>query len=212
MQPAAAAAAVAPVQASSGPSTSTQPPQQAAGAAAAGAQQGDGIGGAHPIRLSLSERARTVTYVATAATLGTFSTFGSAEQEAAGAGTPFGSYVDYILDDKVRGLACLLACWGWHVMWLVVGCAQWSADLIDLTCVDRPPRSAHNTRQGWPVLLLSEQSLHTQNIKNNPRVSLFVQLPKQGKETSVRCLLRSKHLKSTRPVVVSLIFLSPQPA
>jgi hypothetical protein len=36
------------------------------------------------------------------------------------------------------------------------------------------------------VLLLSEQSLHTQNIKANPRVSLFVQMPKQGKESTVR--------------------------
>lgn len=47
-----------------------------------------------------------MTYVATAATLGTFS-------EAAS--TPFGSYVDYILDDKV-GTGTLLA---WGGAWLV---------------------------------------------------------------------------------------------
>lgn len=136
VQPAAAAAAapVAPVQAAQ----STQQPA----APAAPQQQGDGIGGAHPIRLSLSERARTVTYVATAATLGTFSPDG-VEAAAEAAGTPFGSYVDYILDDK-----------------------------------------------GWPVLLLSEQSLHTQNIKANPRVSLFVQMPRTGKETTSAALSR----------------------
>lgn len=135
MPAAAAAAPVAPVQAA------TQQPA----APAAPPQQGDGIGGAHPIRLSLSERARTVTYVATAATLGTFSPENAAAEAAAleAAGTPFGSYVDYILDDK-----------------------------------------------GWPVLLLSEQSLHTQNIKANPRVSLFVQMPKTGKETTSAALSR----------------------
>ena len=130
MVPAAAAAApVAPVQAA---------PQSAAPAAPPQPGQGDGIGGAHPIRLSLSERARTVTYVATAATLGTFS-----PEQTEAPGTPFGSYVDYILDDK-----------------------------------------------GWPVLLLSEQSLHTQNIKANPRVSLFVQMPRTGKESTSAALSR----------------------
>jgi len=32
---------------------------------------------------------------------------------------------------------------------------------------------------GWPVLLISNQSLHTQNIQYSPAVSLFCQLPKQ---------------------------------
>eukprot|EP01032_Pedospumella_encystans_P013100 gene13100-15102_t len=32
---------------------------------------------------------------------------------------------------------------------------------------------------GWPVLLISNQSLHTQNIQHSPDVSLFCQLPKQ---------------------------------
>ena len=54
-------------------------------------------------------------------------------------GIPFGSYVDYILDDL-----------------------------------------------GWPVLLLSDQSLHTQNIRQNPSVSLFCQLPRsQQQQTSL---------------------------
>ncbi|TFJ87172.1 hypothetical protein NSK_001504 [Nannochloropsis salina CCMP1776] len=134
-----AAATVSPTQAS--PSTASQN----SGGNAAKQQQtgrvepspsppaGDGIGGARPIRLSLSERARTVTYVATAATLGTFSETAS---------TPFGSYVDYILDDK-----------------------------------------------GWPVLLLSEQSLHTQNIRVNPQVSLFVQMPRSGKADAASAAL-----------------------
>jgi len=46
-------------------------------------------------------------------------------------GSPFGSYVDYILDAK-----------------------------------------------GWPVMLLSDQSLHTINIRSSPQVSLFCQLPR----------------------------------
>lgn len=38
--------------------------------------------------------------------------------------------------------------------------------------------------QGWPVLLLSEQSLHTQNIRtNNGKVSMMVQMPKNGQES-----------------------------
>jgi len=52
-------------------------------------------------------------------------------------GSPFGSYVDYILDE-----------------------------------------------QGWPVLLLSGQSLHTVNIRQSPLVSLFCQLPKTAGQTS----------------------------
>ena len=85
-----AAATVAPVQATPSTTTQAQAPSQ---------PQGDGIGGAHPIRLSISERARTVTYVATAATLGTASETGTN-------GVPFGSYVDYILDDKVGVSGC----------------------------------------------------------------------------------------------------------
>jgi hypothetical protein len=37
--------------------------------------------------------------------------------------------------------------------------------------------------QGWPVLLLSEQSLHSQNIKAKTQASLFVQMPKNGAES-----------------------------
>lgn len=37
--------------------------------------------------------------------------------------------------------------------------------------------------QGWPVLLLSEQSLHTQNIRSNTKVSMMVQMPKNGAES-----------------------------
>lgn len=58
-------------------------------------------------------------------------------------GAPFGSYVDYILDDK-----------------------------------------------GCPVLLLSEQSIHTQNINHNPQVSLFCQLPRSQYGQSAAALSR----------------------
>lgn len=189
VQPAAAAAAapVAPVQAAA-PQT-TQP------GAAAPQQTGDGIGGAHPIRLSLSERARTVTYVATAATLGTFSPdgpAGAAEATAEAGGTPFGSYVDYILDDKVgrRGG------WEWGT-WLNEGSAEWSR--LTSLCFVFFVFGIH-IQQGWPVLLLSEQSLHTQNIKANPRVSLFVQMPRQGKESTVRAARRARHCSMLTPI------------
>lgn len=58
-------------------------------------------------------------------------------------GSPFGSYVDYILDDN-----------------------------------------------GWPVLLLSEQSLHTVNIKSSSLVSLFCQLPRSQSGQSAAALSR----------------------
>ena len=66
-------------------------------AAAAVTPQSPQSEGQQPIRLSIPERARTVTYVATAATLGTL----SMEANEGTKGLPFGSYVDYILDDKV---------------------------------------------------------------------------------------------------------------
>ena len=58
-------------------------------------------------------------------------------------GSPFGSYVDYIIDDN-----------------------------------------------GWPVLLLSEQSLHTMNINENKRVSLFAQLPRSQSTQTAAALSR----------------------
>lgn len=77
------------------------------------------------IRPSITDKARTITHVCTSGTLCTTSVMDGAQ------GIPFGSYVDYILDDR-----------------------------------------------GAPVLLLSEQSLHTVNINQNPLVSLFCQLPR----------------------------------
>lgn len=59
-------------------------------------------------------------------------------------GFPFGSYVDYILDEK-----------------------------------------------GWPVLLLNEKSMHTQNIQHSPAVSLFCQLPR-GRETNTETAALSR--------------------
>jgi putative heme iron utilization protein len=79
------------------------------------------------IRPSITDRARTVTYICTSGTLCTTSTMKDVT------GYPFGSYVDYILDEK-----------------------------------------------GWPVMLLSDHSLHTQNIQKNPAVSLFIQLPRHS--------------------------------
>jgi putative heme iron utilization protein len=58
-------------------------------------------------------------------------------------GVPFGSYVDYIIDEK-----------------------------------------------GWPILLLGEQSLHTQNIKFNSAVSLFCQLPRSQQSQTTAALSR----------------------
>jgi putative heme iron utilization protein len=58
-------------------------------------------------------------------------------------GAPFGSYVDYILDEN-----------------------------------------------GWPVLLLSDQSLHTINIRENPQVSLFCQLPRSQSAQATAALSR----------------------
>ena len=43
---------------------------------------------------------------------------------------------------------------------------------------------------GWPVLLLSEQSLHTMNIKHNPQVSLFCQLPRSQSAQATAALSR----------------------
>ena len=77
------------------------------------------------IRPTITDKARTITHVCNSGTLCTTSVMDDVS------GAPFGSYVDYILDD-----------------------------------------------QGWPVLLLSEQSLHTVNIKHSPLVSLFCQLPR----------------------------------
>ena len=45
-------------------------------------------------------------------------------------------------------------------------------------------------KNGWPVLLLSEQSLHTVNIKKSPPVSLFCQLPRSHSAQSAAALSR----------------------
>lgn len=79
------------------------------------------------IILSITERARTVTHVANSGTLCTLSNSDDAGLD----GAPFGSHVDYVLDE-----------------------------------------------QGWPIFLLAEASLHTQNIKVNSRVSLLCQTPR----------------------------------
>lgn len=68
-------------------------------------------------------------------------------------GIPFGSYVDYILDDH-----------------------------------------------GSPVLLLSEQSLHTINIKQNPLVSLFAQLPRSQYGQAAAALSRVTLMGEVVPV------------
>jgi hypothetical protein len=78
------------------------------------------------IRLSIPEQARTIAATSTSGTFCTVTT-----DEASGSPTPFGSYVDYILDDK-----------------------------------------------GWPVLLLSSESIHSKNAAKHPRVSLFCHTPK----------------------------------
>ena len=54
---------------------------------------------------------------------------------------------------------------------------------------------------GWPVLLLSEQSLHTVNLKRSPPVSLFAQLPRsQGQAQSAAALSRVTIIGKIEPV------------
>lgn len=98
-------------------------------------------------RPSITDGARTITHVCTSGTLCTTSVIDDV------LGAPFGSYVDYILDEK-----------------------------------------------GWPVLLLSEQSLHTQNIKANPQVSLFCQLPRSQYGQSAAALSRVTLIGKVEPV------------
>ena len=88
-------------------------------------------------RPSIVDKARTITHVCTSGTLCTTSVMDDAE------GSPFGSYVDYVLDEK-----------------------------------------------GWPVLLLSAQSLHTININKSPLVSLFTQLPRAQSTQTTAALSR----------------------
>ena len=56
---------------------------------------------------------------------------------------------------------------------------------------------------GWPVLLLSEQSLHTVNLKKSPPVSLFAQLPRsQGQAQSAAAQSRVTIIGKIEPVPV----------
>eukprot|EP00607_Mallomonas_marina_P010042 CAMPEP_0182419636 /NCGR_PEP_ID=MMETSP1167-20130531/4034_1 /TAXON_ID=2988 /ORGANISM="Mallomonas Sp, Strain CCMP3275" /LENGTH=313 /DNA_ID=CAMNT_0024594659 /DNA_START=118 /DNA_END=1059 /DNA_ORIENTATION=+ len=99
------------------------------------------------IRPSITDKARTITHVCTSGTLCTSSMMEGVE------GFPFGSYVDYILDEK-----------------------------------------------GWPVLLLSEQSLHTTNIKQNKQVSLFCQLPRSQSAQTLAALSRVSTIGVIEPI------------
>lgn len=99
------------------------------------------------IRPSITDKARTITHVCTSGTLCTISSIDGV------AGFPFGSYVDYILDDK-----------------------------------------------GWPVLLLSDQSMHTINIKSNPKVSLFCQLPRSQSSQTTAALSRVTTVGTVEPL------------
>ena len=96
------------------------------------------VPGQFVIRPSITDRARTITHVCTSGTLCTTSVMDDVEK-----GSPFGSYVDYILDEN-----------------------------------------------GWPVLLLSDQSLHTVNIHQHPHVSLFAQLPRSQSAQATAALSR----------------------
>lgn len=53
---------------------------------------------------------------------------------------------------------------------------------------------------GWPVLLLNEQSLHTENIHHNPLVSLFCQLPRPHNSESFAALSRVTFVGSAEKV------------
>ena len=99
------------------------------------------------IRPTVTDRARTITHVCTSGTLCTTSVMDEVQ------GSPFGSYVDYILDDS-----------------------------------------------GWPVMLLSEQSLHTMNIKKSPQVSLFCQLPRSQSAQAAAALSRVTIVGTVEPI------------
>ena len=99
------------------------------------------------IRPTVTDRARTITHVCTSGTLCTTSVMDEVQ------GSPFGSYVDYILDDS-----------------------------------------------GWPVMLLSEQSLHTMNIKQSPQVSLFCQLPRSQSAQAAAALSRVTIVGTVEPI------------
>jgi len=53
---------------------------------------------------------------------------------------------------------------------------------------------------GWPVMLLGEQSLHTSNIKHNTEVSLFCQLPRKQFGQSAAALSRVTVIGTVEPV------------
>ncbi len=108
------------------------------------------------IRPSINDKARTITHVCTSATLCTTSIVDGIS------GSPFGSYVDYILDEN-----------------------------------------------GWPVLLLSEQSLHTMNIKENPQVSLFAQLPRSQSTQTAAALSRVTIIGSVEEIPDNTEELNP---
>ncbi len=99
-------------------------------------------------RPSVTDNARTVMNVCNSATLCT-TTYSNDEVNNA----PFGSHVDYILDEV-----------------------------------------------GWPVLLLSDQSLHTQNIHHNPMLSLFCQLPRPDNSETSAALSRVTYIGSAEKV------------
>lgn len=53
---------------------------------------------------------------------------------------------------------------------------------------------------GWPVLLLNEESLHSQNILANPNVSLFCILPRTSNTQSSAGLSRVTFMGTVEPV------------
>lgn len=106
-----------------------------------------GMDDASLIRPSITDKARTITHVCTSGTLCTTSVMDDVQ------GAPFGSYVDYILDEN-----------------------------------------------GWPVLLLSEQSLHTVNIRSHSLVSLFCQLPRSQSKQATAALSRVTLMGSVEAV------------
>lgn len=106
-----------------------------------------GLDDASLIRPSITDKARTITHVCTSGTLCTTSVMDDVQ------GAPFGSYVDYILDEN-----------------------------------------------GWPVLLLSEQSLHTVNVRSHSLVSLFCQLPRSQSKQATAALSRVTLMGSVEAV------------
>lgn len=99
------------------------------------------------IRPTITDRARTIANTCNTGTLCTTSSKEDIE------GIPFGSYVDYILNE-----------------------------------------------QGWPIVLLNNMAVHSQNIEHSKKVSLYIQLPTMPYTQTLAAISRVTILGNIEPV------------